>query len=71
MNGPEHYRSAQDALQKASSEMPEARTYWLQRAHVHATLALAAATAMDALSVDGLPSADSREWREIAGVRVL
>lgn len=63
MTGPEHYRTAERILDEIE-ENPDTvahRTTWrLSRAQVHATLALAAATATDA---------DSREWAEVAGTK--
>lgn len=58
MTGPEHYRKAQELLGD-SRRVPEQVAAIAQ---VHATLALAAATA---LSSD-LPDADARAWREAA-----
>jgi hypothetical protein len=49
MNGPEHYAAAEQWMQKATELMPDISppeyAIFLQRAQVHATLALAAATA--------------------------
>ncbi|RPK76398.1 hypothetical protein EES45_23180 [Streptomyces sp. ADI97-07] len=74
MNGPEHYREAETLLADADSsklttyegDNPEAdRT--IATAQVHATLALAAATAL----LDETPRSDSfaayRAWQEVAG----
>lgn len=47
VNGPDHYREAERLVELASSpHVPAAkREVWAQRAQVHATLSLAAATA--------------------------
>jgi hypothetical protein len=55
MNGPEHYREAEKILELTSLE-DHYRNYHLQAAQVHATLALAAATALE----DGLRDALER-----------
>lgn len=56
MSGPEHYKEAERLL---TLGMPEAE----RRAQVHATLALAAATAYPALlDYDGGEGGASREW---------
>ena len=60
MTGPEHYRKAEELLGD-SRRVPEIVSAVAQ---VHATLALAAATA---LSSD-LPDADARAWREAAAL---
>jgi hypothetical protein len=50
MTGPEHYRKAEELLSKAeellASDEPSAATWSVEQAQVHATLALAAATAL-------------------------
>jgi methylphosphotriester-DNA--protein-cysteine methyltransferase len=49
MNGPEHYQEAERCLERAARaddrSRPEDASYWQREAQVHATLALAAATA--------------------------
>jgi hypothetical protein len=49
MTGPEHYKTAEAALERATDAIigSHEETYHLARAQVHATLALAAATAAD------------------------
>jgi ABC-type uncharacterized transport system ATPase subunit len=65
MTGPEHYRKAEELLGQAEellkSDEPAAGMWAVEQAHVHATLALAAATA--------LRDIDSEEpaWVGIAG----
>jgi len=64
MTGPEHYRTAEMALERAQDATlgGHNETYNLTRAQVHATLALAAATAEGGQSWAGVfeddPSAD-------------
>jgi hypothetical protein len=60
MTGPEHYRMAQELLGDSRRVSEQVATI----AQVHATLALAAATA---LSSD-LPDAEARAWREAAAL---
>jgi hypothetical protein len=65
MTGPEHYRKAEELLGQAEellgTDEPSAATWAVEQAQVHATLALAAATA--------LRDIDSEEpaWVGIAG----
>jgi hypothetical protein len=62
MNGPEHYRAAETALANASEcdvEYVQLQNYWLARAQVHATLALAAAAAV------GMDGNVRHSWREV------
>lgn len=59
MTGPDYYRAAERLLEQAES--PEAArppAWYLGQAKVHATLALATATALDS---------DNRDWIEVAG----
>lgn len=56
MSGPEHYREAERLLGHTGSERI------LAAAQVHATLALAAATARSVIVGSGLETADAREW---------
>ena len=66
MTGPEHYREAERLLAISSSDNPVTAA----EAQVHATLALAAATALnDSGSGDGLPYPDWSAWIELAGVK--
>ena len=50
MTGPEHYQNAESDLEHAAHASDKGRlddvAYWMQAAQVHATLALAAATAL-------------------------
>ncbi|MGQ4358527.1 hypothetical protein [Streptomyces sp. SAS_272] len=86
MTGPEHYREAERLLSEASftsvtgnpvtrqglPRRPEERDALTARASVHATLALAAATAMQA-PVDGaepgMSSPEYQAWYDAAGVK--
>jgi hypothetical protein len=83
MTGPEHYREAERLTEQAST-WANADTGWkahlsseeriayrmadLAEAQVHATLALAAATALNDHSADegGMPLADYDEWVKTA-----
>ncbi|MFJ7067537.1 hypothetical protein [Streptomyces sp. NPDC101115] len=77
MTGPEHYVEAERLLADASTDGAEG-TYFvrpenLAAAQVHATLALAAATAMGAPvesdGASGMPPRDAHGWWVAAGVR--
>ena len=63
MTGPEHYREAErdlDAACRASDKgRNEDAVFWHQSAQVHATLALAAATAVSDHGVMPVPDADA------------
>ena len=63
MNGPDHYRAAEQLLEEAQSgEQASPRALWcLELAKLHTTLAQVAATA---------PGSDSRTWFEVAGFRL-
>lgn len=78
MNGPEHYREAESALEASDYQ----RMHWgesgnrddlrgamweLQRAQVHATLALAAATALND-GDGGTTVEDYHAWKQVASV---
>lgn len=70
MNGPEHYRRAEELLaditrSDGSVDFGDGGEAFVAAAQVHATLALAAATA---LTGGGLPGADYTAWNEVAGV---
>lgn len=78
MTGPEHYRQAEARLEFAyrislpdSGHTDEEATLLvglaLQRAQVHATLALAAATAMGQCAE--MPVWDADAWQDLAGTR--
>lgn len=61
MTGPEHYREAERLLSRAiDRDGPDVAA----TAQVHATLALAAATA--AVRIDHMPVGDSDAWRHAA-----
>ena len=67
MTGPEHYANAESDLDNAARADDRGRqedvTYWLGCAQVHATLALAAATALGREGADGtMPSRDRVQW---------
>ena len=59
MTGPEHYQLAE---RLARSTGPAD----LQKAQIHATLALAAATALAAFPEGGLPQPDRKSWYDAA-----
>ncbi|MGI5153625.1 hypothetical protein [Microbispora sp. CA-102843] len=78
MTGPENYAQAEALLESAARERigSTQERYLLAAAQVRATLALAAATALndhehvgDDVSVGGLPIEDWKAWREVAGVK--
>lgn len=67
MTGPEHYGEAERLLDAASSTLPaNAVANALVAAQVHATLALAAATALQVGGREMSP-ADAEGWRKAAG----
>lgn len=59
MTGAQHYKEAERILGETGAQKPE-----VQLALVHATLALAAATA---ISGDNADYPDHRAWTEVAG----
>ncbi len=66
MTGPDHYRKAEELAAKASGylgqgEGQDSAAVWAAVAQIHATLALAAATAL------GTSAADGRAWADAAG----
>ncbi|MFE2019846.1 hypothetical protein ACFW9O_17600 [Streptomyces sp. NPDC059499] len=69
MTGPEHYREAERRLLMAWEEdSPQERsTQLVAEAQVHATLALAAATALNDAE-EGMPLSVSRAWKSAAAV---
>ncbi|MEE4493526.1 hypothetical protein [Streptomyces sp. BE230] len=80
MTGPEHYREAERLLSAASYTHgpgrdpvhPEAAAHHVAMAQVHATLALTAATAMQAAvdgSEPGMAPREFEEWYRAAGVQ--
>lgn len=70
MTGPEHYLEAERLIGLAAEfNTPSLATEARQIAQVHASLALAAATAMAADSNDGMHQLDFEAWDEVCGVR--
>lgn len=67
MTGPDHYREAERLIGDNVHETPTSADVAL--AQVHATLALAAATAMAGHSNDGLSPIDFRAWDKVCGVQ--
>jgi len=68
MSGPEHYRMA-ETLVKVADEGSVDWESTVATAQVHATLALAAATALGHEGADGtMPSRDRAEWFAAAAV---
>lgn len=62
--GPEHYQQAEQHLGFAANAMdPQIEQAHLQHAQVHATLALAAATALGS----DQPAPDLESWNDVAG----
>ena len=59
MTGPEHYRKAEELLDDAESS---GATWPVEKAQVHAMLALAAATALHGVT-------DHRHWFEATGTQ--
>lgn len=82
MTGPEHYKRAESFLNQLrhahastmSRVTPERATAAMAEAQVHATLALAAATALNGHGTEedggSMPLEDLNEWREAAGVNL-
>lgn len=73
MTGPEHYREAERLLADARHDGPDGVAYLrpenIAAAQVHATLALAAATAMNDAQ-EGLPVSEWNDWRATVGREV-
>ncbi|MFJ2675076.1 hypothetical protein [Streptomyces sp. NPDC087525] len=73
MTGPEHYREAERLVQLATRHPDSSNaTLLTAAAQVHATLALTAATAMQAAvdgSEPGMGSQEFHEWYQTAGVK--
>lgn len=67
MTGPEHYREAERLGHMAQGQELAWAMFTVAQAQVHATLALAAATAINDYP-DGAPIDDARAWRDAAGV---
>ena len=74
MTGPEHYREAEQLAERAhhwtygDGADPVVGAALAAEAQVHATLALAAATALNDYP-DGAPVNDVAAWRAVAGVK--
>ncbi len=66
MTGPEHYTEAERLIRASSHPYADVAAA-LAEAQVHATLALAAATAMAAYG-ETMPPADGQAWDSVAGV---
>lgn len=71
MNGPEHYAMAEQLTAQAHTVDHEFAVYLVAKAQVHATLALAAATASDRTAYlhEGFTATvidDSSAWGEVA-----
>lgn len=67
MTGPEHYRKAEKLVRDFKGDTND-----LRAAQVHATLALAAATAMSGRPADGgsgMDVADFDAWDKVSGVQ--
>ena len=67
MTGPDHYRQAEELTAKAHDYLGQGEgqsaAVWAAVAQIHATLALAAATAL------GTTAANGRAWAEVAGTK--
>lgn len=73
MTGPEHYKKAEEYLEKASGSLLPQYDGYVARATAHAILADAAATAFlghVAASEQGHRDADLDAWNEVAGAGV-
>jgi hypothetical protein len=68
MTGPEHYAAAEALLADARrTQAEDDAKRWLARAQVHATLALAAATALNVPHPEGgMENTDSLAWFKAA-----
>ena len=69
MTGPDHYRKAEELAAKAheylgQGEGQDSAAVWAAVAQIHATLALAAATALGAMTAEG------RAWADVAGTKL-
>jgi len=69
MTGPEHYHEAERLLAEVAESDAETAKPAHDAAQVHATLALAAATALRGDTVTGLAPKDWVAWNALAGVR--
>lgn len=68
MNGPDHYRQAEKLLREAEYIVGSDVLVCVSLAQVHATLALAAATALPE-DAHGMRSLNGAAWVEAAGTR--
>ncbi|MFJ6578423.1 hypothetical protein ACIQMY_20940 [Streptomyces sp. NPDC091368] len=70
MTGPEHYEKAEHLLRYAASTESDRARDAVQEAQVHATLALAAATALSdpTRSAARAPLPEWNAWKQAAGV---
>lgn len=72
MTGPEHYREAERLADRAhyftygDGADPKTGAALAAEAQVHATLALAAATALGAQGFHGMHTRDAHAWRQVA-----
>ena len=66
--GPDHYREAERLLRKSEGQELELAAQTIAAAQTHATLALAAATALNS-GKHGMPYADNSAWQNTAGSR--
>ncbi|MGY5033254.1 hypothetical protein ACWC9U_20645 [Streptomyces sp. 900116325] len=75
MTGPEHYREAERLAARAhhftygDGADPAVGAALAAEAQVHATLAVAAATAMGGAASGGMPPVDFRAWVATCGVQ--
>jgi hypothetical protein len=72
MTGAEHYEHAEMLLDFAGGDDTGSAVerYHLRAAQVHATLALAAATALSTVStVSNMPVRDADAWQDLAGTQ--
>ncbi|MEO6088981.1 MAG: hypothetical protein ABIQ18_38300 [Umezawaea sp.] len=67
MNGPQHYSRAEVLSEQSYEADPEHAMYLLARAQVHATLALAAATAMSTVAEEIPGSYQPDQWADLIG----
>jgi hypothetical protein len=74
MTGPDHYRKAEELTAKAHDylgrEEGQSAAVWAAVAQIHATLALAAATALGD-DGRGRPRLDRGRWHQVLGRRPL
>lgn len=70
MNGPDHYRQAERLLVKAERSEIELSNALVLEAQVHATLALAAATALQLVKEYVELDEDAFAWNEATGTPV-